>query len=748
MEVACHGVPLRLYKMEMGRSLGARGRCALSPVLLLACTPSLEVPLDADIVCASNADCPDARVCQMVVGRCIDPTIVDDEAPVLLAATALDTTLVVLDFSERIDPGSVSVASFTLSPPLAITDATVEPSLRQVRLVTELQTPGEEYTVTTSGVVDLANNAIADEATQTFNGFGAAPDREPPTILAPRGALPLKAQEVTLVWTRRALARSYTVEVAIDPAFTQVLDGFPVTVDDPDSSYTHTFSSPVRHYWRVRANTTTAGAYGSGSFDRIGSAVHVYCPAAATCSDVDSQGRPLPGNISAPLQTIVGAVRLARALGILEIRIAARGSADAYREHILVGTLSLYGGYDATFSSADATLRPTIIEDDDSAAVYVFGSSLQQTIEGLTLRSQRSVALVVASGMNLNINGNDIAGGTFGADVTGVCSLLFTRNSVRSYPGSNGSGLRIAATTAVVTNNTFVVDACTTGPCNNPVGVDGVLASLLFADNTITLAGSGVIRLTDSFVNVELNRITTGEGASAALEFIADADLGQSSIRNNVLMTGPTLASNMQTFGILARDPAALTTQTPFMAVANNLIYAGGGDGTSIAVSDGLIGSIYVNNIMLTGPGTNRFCLYENWPDKKIANFRNNLLLECPTALYRDVSDLGTDNRTAIADINNEATTTQNGSPATIGGNMTAPNLASVGFADFPADVHLTADTPANIRLNGFNAALNACGPGSFWGCGGVTNDLSQDPRTCPTAGVDCFSVGPYELDP
>ncbi len=738
----------------MGRSLGPLGRLALTPALLLACSPSLEVPLDADIVCASDADCPDGRVCQIVVGRCIDPTIVDDEAPVLLAVTALDTTLVVLDLSERIAPSSVSAASFAITPSLAITSATVEPGLRQVRLVTELQGPGEEYTVSASGVVDLADNAIAEGATQTFNGFGAAPDREPPTILSPRSPLPLKPQEVTLVWTRRALARSYTVEVAYDPTFTQLVEGFPVTFDDPVSSYTHTFSAPVRHYWRVRANTTRPGDYGSGSFDRIGTSVHVYCPAGASCTDVDSQGKALPGNVSAPLQTIVGAVRLARALGILEIRIASRGGNEAYREHVLVGSLSLYGGYDATFTAADGTLRPTIIEDDDGAAIYVFGSSLQQTLEGLTLRSARSTALVVASGLNVTINGNDLGGGTWAADVTGVDTLLFVRNTIRSYPGSNGSGLRVASTTAIVTDNSFVVDACGTGPCNNPIGVDGVRASLLFADNVITLASSGAtfehrgVRLSDCFVTIERNRVTTGEGASAAIEFIADADLGQSSIRNNLLMTGPTLASNMQTFGILARDPAPITNQSPFLAVANNLIYAGGGDGTSIAVSDALIGSIYINNIMLTGPGANRFCLYESWPDKKIANFRNNLLLECPTALYRDVSDSGTSNLTAIADVNDEATTTQNGTPATVGGNLTAANLAAVGFVDFPTNVHLTPATPSNIRLQGLNAALVACGPGGFWGCGGVADDLAKNLRTCPTVGVDCYSMGPYEIDP
>ncbi|HSI03199.1 MAG TPA: Ig-like domain-containing protein, partial [Myxococcota bacterium] len=281
----------------MGRGLETFWQVALTPVLLLACSPTLELPLDTNILCASDADCPDGWRCEVVVGRCIDPTIVDEEPPVLLAASALDSTVLVLDFSERVDPGSVSTASFAITPSLVVEAAFVESSLRQVRLITSLQEPGEQYTVTPTGVVDLADNAIEDGSTQTFNGFGAAPDREPPGVLAPRGALPIKPPEVTLVWTRRALARNYTVEVAYDAAFTQLVAGFPIIVEDPDSSLTHIFTQPVRYYWRVRANTTRDDVYGEGSFDRIDGAVFVYCPAGTTCSDADGQSKPLPGNV-------------------------------------------------------------------------------------------------------------------------------------------------------------------------------------------------------------------------------------------------------------------------------------------------------------------------------------------------------------------------------------------------------------------------------------------------------------------
>ncbi|HSI06771.1 MAG TPA: right-handed parallel beta-helix repeat-containing protein, partial [Myxococcota bacterium] len=497
------------------------------------------------------------------------------------------------------------------------------------------------------------------------------------------------------------------------------------------------------------------GAYGEGSFDRIDSTVYIYCPAGTTCSDVDSRNKPLPGNVSAPLQTIVGAVRLARALGAYEVRIAGRGDGEAYREHVLSGTLDLYGGYDASFTEATRWQTPTIIEDDDGAALFVFGSStLETVIEDLTLRSARSAALVIASGLNLHINRNDISGGTLGIDASGVTNLLVTGNTIHSYPGSNGSGMRIASSVGVVTDNTIVVETCGAGPCNDPVGVDIDFTSLLFSDNAITVASSGAsvnhrgIRIRDGFVEIERNRVSVGDGPSAALEFIGNPYLGASMIRNNILMTGQTLSGSTETYGILAYDPVLMTAQAIFLAVANNLIYAGGGVGTAKAVSDALIGSIYVNNIMLTGPGTNRYCLYENWADLKIADFRNNLLLECPTALYRDVNTSGSTNRTAIADVNIEANTTQTGESASVGGNVTAASLAAVGFVDFPTNVHLTAGTAASIRLGGFNAALNACGLSDFWGCGSVRDDLAKVPRTCPAAGVDCYSIGPYELDP
>ncbi len=740
----------------MGRSLEAKGRIALSCLFLLACSAALEVPVDADIVCARDADCPETRICQVVVGRCIDPTIIDAEPPVLLSASALDSTVLMLDFSERIDPGSMSASRIIITPSLPVDETVVQPSLRQVRVTTGVQEPGFEYLVEVREVADLAGNAIADGSSQTFNGFGAGPDRSPPSILAPRGGTPLTVEEVTLIWTRRALALSYTVEVAYDPSFTQLVPGFPATVDDPDNSLTRTFDLPVRYYWRVRANTTSAGVYGEGRFDRLGREVHVYCAAGATCLEVDGEGNPLPGNISAPLGTIAGGVRLAQALGLPSIRLAARGAGEAYRERVLLGTLSLYGGYDATFSdsSRDREANPTVIESDDAAALFIFGSSVQQTVEGLELRSSNAPALAAAGAQTLHIIDNVVRSSIVGIEASGVSDLLVSGNTLQSLPASNGAGMRITSSVAVVQGNTVVVEPCGAGPCGDPIGVDTHLGSLFVWDNDITVASSGGeldhigLRARDCVVDAQRNRLTVGDGSGAALQIIVNSSLGQSLIRNNILVTGATLDAFGVTYGLLATDSELATAESPFLAVANNLIYAGGGPGTAMAVSDGLVGSIYVNNIMATGPGAVRYCLSETWADNKIANFRNNLLLECPTALYRDISDLGEANRTAIDDVNLEANTTQNGVAGSVAGNITAASLLGVGFAGFPTDVRLTAASPANVRLGGTDASQVACGPGGFYACGGLPTDFVSAARTCPTEGSNCYSIGPFESDP
>lgn len=54
-------------------------------------------------------------------------------------------------------------------------------------------------------------------------------------------------------------------------------------------------------------------------------------------------------------------------------------------------------------------------------------------------------------------------------------------------------------------------------------------------------------------------------------------------------------------------------------------------------------------------------------------------------------------------------------------------------------DFHLTASTPSTVRLGGLDSSSATYGS--------VSTDKDGLSRTCPAAGTDCYSIGPYELD-
>lgn len=688
----------------------------------------------------------------MAVGRCVDLTVPDITAPVLLAASAVDVDKVILDFSERLNPTTVSAETFTLAPSLAIADFEVAENLRQIVLTTAVQQPGVTYVVGVGGVSDLRGNVMATIGTSTFDGFGPSPDRDPPRILAPSSTevtvVPAAPDVglVTLVWTRRALARSYTVEVAYDAAFTRLVNGYPVTVDDPASSLTRELSEAVRYYWRVRANTTREGEYAESQFDRLRNTLHVYCPAGSICNDRDANGHLLPGNASAPLQTLSGAVIVANALSLRRVRVAARGDDEPYREHVLAGGVSFFGGYDASFdeSSRNRGQHPTIVASDAREAFAVFGGSDEQTIGGFVLRSAGGTALRVSGGSAVVVEDNAIVAGNAGIDVNGVDFVYIRNNVLQSQPATTGGGVRIGATQqAVLENNSIAIASCGGATCQDALGVSAEDVSFLqLLRNTITVETSLAtsrhrgVEVRDVGLQMSGNRVTTGDGNTVAVSLTWSKTYNPSYVVNNILMSGATTTLAEASTALAVIDPD-LGSSRRWLAVANNLMYAGGGPGTAAAVTDSLIGTSYVNNIMLTGAGAAAYCFRETriGGPRSVYDFRNNLLLGCTAALYR-YQDPTPRDLTSIADVN--ALT----SVGIYRDNATLPNVATVAFADFPADLRLTATTPAVVRYEGLDVPHTTCDGSS---CGVVLDDFAGTARTCTNPGVECYSMGPYE---
>ena len=83
---------------------------------------------------------------------------VDTEAPVA-SASASTRTSVTIDYQEELD-GAATAGNYTLAPALAVTDVVL--AAGRYELTTALQAPGQQYTVTITGVADAAGNPVSN----------------------------------------------------------------------------------------------------------------------------------------------------------------------------------------------------------------------------------------------------------------------------------------------------------------------------------------------------------------------------------------------------------------------------------------------------------------------------------------------------------------------------------------------------------------------------------------------------------
>ncbi|MDR1974822.1 MAG: lamin tail domain-containing protein [Bacteroidales bacterium] len=93
----------------------------------------------------------------------------DTEAPTFTGASALSATTVLLSFNEGLDATTAQdVANYTITPSLAVSAAALTETKKGVTLTVASIAPATTYTVSVTGVKDLAGNAITTAQTQTF----------------------------------------------------------------------------------------------------------------------------------------------------------------------------------------------------------------------------------------------------------------------------------------------------------------------------------------------------------------------------------------------------------------------------------------------------------------------------------------------------------------------------------------------------------------------------------------------------
>jgi hypothetical protein len=728
----------------------------LAVVTLVGCSVDLSVSDEAQITCAKKDDCPDDMEC-LGNGRCAPRGTADDTThPGVLAATPLDAEHVVVDFTEAVDEDSaVDPENYQISPALAVV-AVVGFDEQSVTLEVEVQTPDQAYTLTVSGVLDLAGWPLdEDAASADFTGHGVAADPNPPRHLAPaHGELIVDpAGQVFFEWAAATGAPvGYDLEIYDAPdSLTPLVQERITTLRYPEGSGSYTLPTSTSYWWRVRAVFAHAdGPFGLLSrFALLDDRVHVYCAQGSPCT-----GGEEDGTANQPYEAVRRALGNPVAVGSAPwtLAIAARGGGLAYDGSLdLPGNVSLQGGYDPTFAEAARSSDPTatIIRGDSASAASIdcVRDDRPIRIERLTLigaSGGTSMGLhAVDCGSELELTDSHFVGGAtegrsyglyFAGDDSDAPGPVLTRVEARG--GSSGStpvtwnsyGLYVSYTSVTATDSVFTVGATQGG---FTFGVYAYSSRLVLTDSQIL--GGDVPFTTSTGIHVDeysellADRclIRGGDGVNQS-RGIQAMELSTITVTNSVILSGT--ATNF-TYAV---DGGWLGS-----VISNSVVVAGSAPTTvGIQLGSGRILSV-ANTIVATRSATG-ICIRELTAGANLEALHNSVLTGCAT-LYRDsgATNYTTESQLTAANINS-------GAPAgSVGGNLgppTIPDVAAVGFASFAGnDFHLTGSTPASITDGGRNTATSICGTNSNGTCGAVTTDGDGAPRTVP------YSIGAYE---
>lgn len=100
----------------------------------------------------------------------------DTTPPAVVSAAPVTDKTVDVRFSEPVDASTAqTTGSYVITPELAVTEAVLQADGQTVRLTTATQNSGTVYTVTATGVRDLADNVIAGSSAADFTGIDSTP---------------------------------------------------------------------------------------------------------------------------------------------------------------------------------------------------------------------------------------------------------------------------------------------------------------------------------------------------------------------------------------------------------------------------------------------------------------------------------------------------------------------------------------------------------------------------------------------
>lgn len=185
---------------------------------------------------------------------------VDTTAPKALSASSSDETTVVVVFDEGMDRTTAETASnYKISPALTITKGVLSSDKKSVTLTTSSQSIGKSYTVTISGVKDLAGNVLSSaNSTATFKGrktitFAAGktlmslpmiPDSANPSVFFGTSSFTMKSYDPSSS-TVKAYPDPFVPGLEIQKGYMLVLTN-PLTINVTGTAVARDASSPYR----------------------------------------------------------------------------------------------------------------------------------------------------------------------------------------------------------------------------------------------------------------------------------------------------------------------------------------------------------------------------------------------------------------------------------------------------------------------------------------------------------------------
>ena len=366
------------------------------------------------------------------------------------------------------------------------------------------------------------------------------------------------------------------------------------------------------------------------------------------------------------------------------------------------------------------------------------------------------------------------AGSGYGASVGMYASADFlvedsqiTGGDCRHFPNDNGGsyGLKLVESQAAVRRSTLQAGNVAGGTSAGVLHIDSSQKLVRLERNTI-IAGTAdggftfAVSSTSSYTLAPVLRLDGNDiraadqtaGASPFGVYINTTSVHEAvDVVNNIIRGGANTSPGGQTVAVLLAPPPAsgLGVGDGAIVLANNTIVSGPASGPSYGV-ELRIRATLANNVVFTSAGTTRMCIVENGPAASPLSFENNLLFDCPTALYAEYdasgacADLSQHNCLTSIDDVNDATRITTGT-GVAAGNLTAADLDTLAFSGAPSgDYRLTPSTPAAVRKLGKDTSKASCGTGSSASCGSVLLDAAGVDRSCPTEGLDCYSIGAF----